>query len=33
MIAHRASAIRKADRVFELDGGRIVGAGKTVESS
>jgi ATP-binding cassette, subfamily C, bacterial len=27
MIAHRASAIRRADRVFELDGGRIVSPG------
>jgi len=31
MIAHRASAIRRADRVFEMEGGRIVGAGKSAE--
>jgi ABC-type multidrug transport system fused ATPase/permease subunit len=27
MIAHRASAIRRADRIFELEDGRIAGAG------
>ena len=27
MIAHRASAIRRADRIFELEGGRIARAG------
>jgi ATP-binding cassette subfamily C protein len=26
MIAHRASAVRKADRVFELEGGRVAGS-------
>jgi ATP-binding cassette subfamily C protein len=33
MIAHRASAIRRADRVFELEGGRMVGADDTAMSS
>jgi len=31
MIAHRASAIRRADRVFELDGGRVGRAGTWTE--
>ena len=31
MIAHRASAIRRADRIFELDGGKIARAGTWAE--
>jgi ATP-binding cassette subfamily C protein len=31
MIAHRASAIRRADRIFELDGGRIAHSGTWAE--
>jgi ATP-binding cassette subfamily C protein len=31
MIAHRASAIRRADRIFELDGGRIARSGTWAE--
>lgn len=33
MIAHRASAIRRADRIFELEDGRVVRAGAWEESS
>jgi ABC-type multidrug transport system fused ATPase/permease subunit len=27
MIAHRASAVRRADRIFELEDGRVVRSG------
>jgi ATP-binding cassette subfamily C protein len=27
MIAHRASAVRRSDMIFEIDGGRVVRAG------
>ena len=31
MIAHRASAIRRADRIFELEGGRVARSGSWAE--